>query len=210
MYTNPGKKGCAGTPGITIGGEFDAMDEEYQPARALSRKAVKAARAKIEKPWGGGAGVGVSRCFDANNSAYAYEPGAWAEPEKPKRKEEDPDAAERQREEEEEAERQINEEYMIWKKNSVFLYDVVTTHALEWPSLTLQWLPQAPNAAPEGAGGARWGIQNRSTIGLTCVAPQSACWSANVCFVTRIVALEPSKPRTALKMAEVVLLCATT
>ena len=53
---------------------------------------MKAARAKIEKPWGGGAGVGVSRCFDANNSAYAYEPGAWAEPEKPKRKEEDPDA----------------------------------------------------------------------------------------------------------------------
>ena len=92
VYTNPGKKGCAGTPGITIGGEFDAMDEEYQPARALSRKAVKAARAKIEKPWGGGAGVGVSRCFDANNSAYAYAPGAWAEPEKPKRKEEDPDA----------------------------------------------------------------------------------------------------------------------
>ena len=92
VYTNPGKKGCAGTPGITIGGDFDAMDEEYQPARALSRKAVKAARAKIEKPWGGGAGVGVSRCFDANNSAYAYAPGAWAEPEKPKRKEEDPDA----------------------------------------------------------------------------------------------------------------------
>lgn len=35
----------------------------------------------------------------------------------------------------------INEEYKIWKKNTPFLYDVVMTHALEWPSLTVQWLP---------------------------------------------------------------------
>lgn len=35
----------------------------------------------------------------------------------------------------------INEEYKIWKKNSPFLYDMVLTHALEWPSLTVQWLP---------------------------------------------------------------------
>jgi WD40 repeat protein len=35
----------------------------------------------------------------------------------------------------------INEEYKIWKKNSPFLYDIVLTHALEWPSLTVQWLP---------------------------------------------------------------------
>ena len=35
----------------------------------------------------------------------------------------------------------INEEYKIWKKNSPFLYDLVMTHALEWPSLTVQWLP---------------------------------------------------------------------
>lgn len=35
----------------------------------------------------------------------------------------------------------INEEYKIWKKNSPFLYDLVMTHALEWPSLTCQWLP---------------------------------------------------------------------
>lgn len=38
-------------------------------------------------------------------------------------------------------ERTINEEYKIWKKNVPFLYDVVVTHALEWPSLTSQWLP---------------------------------------------------------------------
>ncbi|EGR30912.1 retinoblastoma-binding protein, putative [Ichthyophthirius multifiliis] len=35
----------------------------------------------------------------------------------------------------------INEEYKIWKKNAPFLYDVLITHELEWPSLTVQWLP---------------------------------------------------------------------
>jgi histone-binding protein RBBP4 len=48
-------------------------------------------------------------------------------------------------------ERTINEEYKIWKKNVPYLYDVVITHALEWPSLTTQWLPvrercEAPTA----------------------------------------------------------------
>lgn len=38
-------------------------------------------------------------------------------------------------------ERVISEEYKIWKKNTPFLYDLVMTHALEWPSLTVQWLP---------------------------------------------------------------------
>ena len=64
-------------------------------------------------------------------------------------------------------ERLVNEEYKIWKKNTPFLYgtcylsrspvpfiarhlcdilsyfvaDLVITHALEWPSLTVQWLP---------------------------------------------------------------------
>ena len=65
-------------------------------------------------------------------------------------------------------ERLVNEEYKIWKKNTPFLYggrdegggagrppaspsppdaahplptDLVITHALEWPSLTAQWLP---------------------------------------------------------------------
>ena len=35
----------------------------------------------------------------------------------------------------------INEEYKIWKKNAPFLYDLVMTHALEWPSLTIEWMP---------------------------------------------------------------------
>ena len=38
-------------------------------------------------------------------------------------------------------EQTINEDYKIWKKNTPFLYDLVLTHALEWPSLTCQWLP---------------------------------------------------------------------
>ncbi|GMP59244.1 hypothetical protein CsSME_00022607 [Camellia sinensis var. sinensis] len=38
-------------------------------------------------------------------------------------------------------ERLVNEEYKIWKKNTPFLYDLVITHVLEWPSLTVEWLP---------------------------------------------------------------------
>jgi hypothetical protein len=38
-------------------------------------------------------------------------------------------------------EKTINEEYKICKKNAPFLYNLVITHALEWPSLTTQWLP---------------------------------------------------------------------
>mmetsp|Transcript_181 Transcript_181/g.576 ORF Transcript_181/g.576 Transcript_181/m.576 type:complete len:425 (+) Transcript_181:177-1451(+) len=43
-------------------------------------------------------------------------------------------------------ERLINEEYKIWKKNTPFLYDLVVTKALEWPSLTCQWLPVKKSA----------------------------------------------------------------
>ncbi|XP_031476697.1 histone-binding protein MSI1 homolog [Nymphaea colorata] len=39
------------------------------------------------------------------------------------------------------------EEYGIWKKNTPFLYDLVVSHALEWPSLTVQWLPDAPSGS---------------------------------------------------------------
>ena len=36
----------------------------------------------------------------------------------------------------------INEEYKIWKKNSPFLYDIVYSHCLVWPSLTVEWLSE--------------------------------------------------------------------
>ncbi|KAJ2545153.1 Histone acetyltransferase type B subunit 2 [Coemansia sp. RSA 1933] len=45
-------------------------------------------------------------------------------------------------------EKVINEEYKTWKKNSPFLYDLLVTHALEWPSLTAQWFPDIER--PEG------------------------------------------------------------
>ncbi|KAJ1648483.1 Histone acetyltransferase type B subunit 2 [Dispira simplex] len=45
-------------------------------------------------------------------------------------------------------EKLINEEYKIWKKNSPFLYDLLVTHALEWPTLTCQWFPDIEK--PEG------------------------------------------------------------
>ena len=44
-------------------------------------------------------------------------------------------------------ENMLNEEYKIWKKNTPFLYDMVMTHALEWPSLTVQWLPEVKQSA---------------------------------------------------------------
>ena len=37
-------------------------------------------------------------------------------------------------------------EKQIWKKNCPFLYDLVMTHALEWPSLTVEWLPGSTTA----------------------------------------------------------------
>jgi hypothetical protein len=45
-------------------------------------------------------------------------------------------------------EQKINEEYKLWKKNAPFLYDLVVSHALEWPSLTVQWFPDLEK--PEG------------------------------------------------------------
>ena len=44
-------------------------------------------------------------------------------------------------------EKMINEEYKIWKKNAPYLYDLVVTHALEWPSLTCQWFPDVERPA---------------------------------------------------------------
>ena len=44
---------------------------------------------------------------------------------------------------------QIAEEYRVWKKNSPFMYDLVMTHALEWASLTVQWLPGVETSSTE-------------------------------------------------------------
>ena len=48
----------------------------------------------------------------------------------------------------------IEEEYRAWMVNSVFLYDHQKSYGLEWPSLTVQWLP---------------GVQAHPTLGDYCV-----------------------------------------
>ena len=42
------------------------------------------------------------------------------------------------------------EEHRVWKKNAPLLYDLAMAHLLEYPSLTVQWLP----VRACGAGGA--------------------------------------------------------
>lgn len=39
---------------------------------------------------------------------------------------------------------EVVEEFAIWKKNSPYLYDLLISHSLEWPSLTVDWVPAAP------------------------------------------------------------------
>lgn len=46
-----------------------------------------------------------------------------------------------EREEDQMEEKIVNEEYKTWKKNAPFLYDLMLSTALEWPTLTTQWLP---------------------------------------------------------------------
>lgn len=46
-------------------------------------------------------------------------------------------------------EQQLNEEFAVWKKNSPVLYDLVINHPLEWPSLTVQWLPSPSVIDPD-------------------------------------------------------------
>ncbi|KAH9883383.1 WD40 repeat-like protein [Xylariomycetidae sp. FL2044] len=53
-----------------------------------------------------------------------------------------------QEHDEDEEQRLINEEYKTWKKNSPFLYDMILSTALTWPTLTVQWFPDAKE--PEG------------------------------------------------------------
>lgn len=35
-------------------------------------------------------------------------------------------------------------EFSVWKRNTPFLYDLMISHPLEWPSLTLHWVPLKP------------------------------------------------------------------
>ncbi|KAH8888888.1 WD40 repeat-like protein [Thozetella sp. PMI_491] len=53
----------------------------------------------------------------------------------------------------------INEEYKIWKKNSPFLYDMILSTALDWPTLTTQWFPDVKDIPDKNR------LQHRLLIG---------------------------------------------
>jgi hypothetical protein len=50
--------------------------------------------------------------------------------------------AEEQPDQPDQPDQQLEEEFLVWKKNSPLLYDLVQHHRLRWPSLTVQWLPE--------------------------------------------------------------------
>ncbi|KAI0067988.1 histone acetyltransferase type B subunit 2 [Artomyces pyxidatus] len=58
-----------------------------------------------------------------------------------------PTVADDEYEDAEEENKLINEEYKTWKKNAPYLYDLLITHALDWPSLTCQWFPDKEQPA---------------------------------------------------------------
>ncbi len=35
----------------------------------------------------------------------------------------------------------MEDEYATWKSNSPFLYELLISHGLEWPSLCVSWIP---------------------------------------------------------------------
>lgn len=39
---------------------------------------------------------------------------------------------------------EVEEEFSVWKKNTPLLYDFFISHPLQWPSLTVHWLPSSP------------------------------------------------------------------
>jgi len=41
----------------------------------------------------------------------------------------------------------VCEEYKLWKKQLPYLYDMIFAHALEWPSLTVEWFPESPRTS---------------------------------------------------------------
>ena len=43
----------------------------------------------------------------------------------------------------------VEEEYGIWKKNAPFLYDIMFSRNLVWPSLTVDWLPKTMSNSQE-------------------------------------------------------------
>ncbi|KAL7156423.1 hypothetical protein ABFS83_02G008000 [Erythranthe nasuta] len=47
-------------------------------------------------------------------------------------------------------EEDLEDQFLVWKMNTPLLYDLVIFHSLEWPSLTVQWLPSPPPSSDGG------------------------------------------------------------
>ena len=43
----------------------------------------------------------------------------------------------------------IRHEYKLWKKNVPFIYDTLISKALDWPSLSVDWLGPSKEATPD-------------------------------------------------------------
>ena len=41
---------------------------------------------------------------------------------------------------------EVEEEFSVWKKNTPLLYDLFISQPLQWPSLTVHWLPSSPQS----------------------------------------------------------------
>uniref|UniRef100_A0A2K5R893 Histone-binding protein RBBP4-like N-terminal domain-containing protein n=1 Tax=Cebus imitator TaxID=2715852 RepID=A0A2K5R893_CEBIM len=89
----------------------------------------------------------------------------------------------------------INEKCKIWKKNTPFLYDLVMTHALEWPSLTAQWLPDVTR--PEGKD-FKFKINHEGEVNRARYMPQNTCITATKTPTSDVLVFDytkhPSKP----------------
>ena len=68
-----------------------------------------------------------------------------------------------EREEEQMEEKIVNEEYKTWKKNAPFLYDMMLSTALEWPTLTTQWLPDKQEYVLADCGARAFHLQEQSS-----------------------------------------------
>eukprot|EP00286_Rhodomonas_abbreviata_P007315 CAMPEP_0181341408 /NCGR_PEP_ID=MMETSP1101-20121128/30396_1 /TAXON_ID=46948 /ORGANISM="Rhodomonas abbreviata, Strain Caron Lab Isolate" /LENGTH=422 /DNA_ID=CAMNT_0023452687 /DNA_START=22 /DNA_END=1290 /DNA_ORIENTATION=+ len=76
----------------------------------------------------------------------------------------------------------INEQYKNWKVNSPYLYDVVMSHALEWPSLTVQWLPDEA-AGEDGERKSSDGPQERQLL----VGTHTSADEQNYLLVVKVI-----------------------
>uniref|UniRef100_M8B056 Histone-binding protein RBBP4-like N-terminal domain-containing protein n=1 Tax=Aegilops tauschii TaxID=37682 RepID=M8B056_AEGTA len=70
----------------------------------------------------------------------------------------------------------ILEEFVIWKCNAPFLYDLIITHALEWPLLTVQWLPSHEQSVQKVLFGTHVSVGNPNylTVAQVHLPPEDA------------------------------------